>query len=59
MFCCCRKHLFHHPLMTDESSPMLDFIGRQKEWEAIVLIPFINEVDTYTHTYTFNFNTEI
>ena len=30
---------------------MLDFIGRRKEWEAIVLIPFINEVDTYTHTH--------
>ena len=51
--------------MTDEHSPILDFYpldfsidlnGKRQEWEAVVLIPFIDEVcrdmDVHTHTHT-------
>ena len=55
--------------MTDEHSPILDFYplkfsidlnGKRQEWEAVVLIPFIDEVrlderthaHTHTHTHT-------
>lgn len=41
--------------MTSESSPIIDYYppdfkmdlnGKQQEWEAVVLIPFIEEVNT-------------
>lgn len=46
--------MFQH-LMTSESSPIIgyypldfktDLNGKQQEWEAVVLIPFIDEVNT-------------
>lgn len=52
----CSKDLLPKPfqeLMTDETSPILDYYplnfqtdlnGKKNEWEAVVLIPFINEV---------------
>ena len=59
MYCCYGDCLCYQPLMTDEHSPILDFYplkfsidlnGKRQEWEAVVLIPFIDEVCyTYTH----------
>ena len=43
-------------LMTTDSSPVIDFYptkfdtdlnGKQQDWEAVVLIPFIDEVQYY------------
>lgn len=45
--------------MTSESSPIIEYYpldfkmdlnGKQQEWEAVVLIPFIDEVNTRTQT---------
>lgn len=47
------------PLMTSTNSPIIEYYpldfktdlnGKQQEWEAVVLIPFIDEVHTHTHT---------
>lgn len=47
-------------LMTSENSPIIEYYpldfktdlnGKQQEWEAVVLIPFIDEVHTHTHTW--------
>lgn len=47
-------------LMTSENSPIIEYYpldfktdlnGKQQEWEAVVLIPFIDEVHTHTHTH--------
>lgn len=44
--------------MTSENSQIIEYYppdfktdlnGKQQEWEAVVLIPFIDEVDTHTH----------
>lgn len=51
-----RSHLpvAYHSLMMDDSSPVIDFYpsdfdtdmnGKKQEWEAVVLIPFIDEVN--------------
>lgn len=49
--------LFQH-LMTSENSPIIEYYppdfktdlnGKQQEWEAVVLIPFIDEVHAHTH----------
>lgn len=46
--------------MTSENSPIIEYYppdfktdlnGKQQEWEAVVLIPFIDEVHKQTHTY--------
>lgn len=46
-------------LMTSENSPIIEYYpldfktdlnGKQQEWEAVVLIPFIDEVHTHAHT---------
>lgn len=43
--------------MTSESSPIIEYYppdfkmdlnGKQQEWEAVVLIPFIDEVNTWS-----------
>jgi len=43
-------------LMTSENSPIIEYYpldfqtdlnGKQQEWEAVVLIPFIDEVNTH------------
>lgn len=48
--------MFQH-LMTSENSPIIEYYpldfktdlnGKQQEWEAVVLIPFIDEVHTNT-----------
>ena len=45
-------------LMTSENSPIIEYYpldfktdlnGKQQEWEAVVLIPFIDEVHTHRH----------
>lgn len=45
--------IFSQYLMTSENSPILEYYptdfktdlnGKQQEWEAVVLIPFIDEV---------------
>ena len=45
--------LYFQSLMTTDSSPVIDFYpakfdtdlnGKQQDWEAVVLIPFIDEV---------------
>lgn len=47
--------MFQH-LMNSENSPIIEYYphdfktdlnGKQQEWEAVVLIPFIDEVHTY------------
>lgn len=47
--------------MTGENSPIIEYYppdfktdlnGKQQEWEAVVLIPFIDEVHTHTQTLT-------
>lgn len=47
---------FQH-LMTSENSPIIEYYpldfktdlnGKQQEWEAVVLIPFIDEVNSHT-----------
>lgn len=47
--------MFQH-LMTSENSPIIEYYpvdfktdlnGKQQEWEAVVLIPFIDEVHTH------------
>lgn len=47
--------------MTSPNSPIIEYYpldfktdlnGKQQEWEAVVLIPFIDEVCTHTHTHT-------
>lgn len=47
-------------LMTNENSPIIEYYpldfktdlnGKQQEWEAVVLIPFIDEVHTHTDTW--------
>lgn len=52
--------LFQH-LMASENSPIIEYYphdfktdlnGKQQEWEAVVLIPFIDEV--YTHNNDFS-----
>lgn len=49
--------LFQH-LMNSENSPIIEYYphdfktdlnGKQQEWEAVVLIPFIDEVYTQMH----------
>ena len=64
-----RLPVCYQPLMTDGDSPILDFYplkfsidlnGKRQEWEAVVLIPFIDEVcldkrvraRVHTHTNT-------
>ena len=46
-------------LMTSESSPIIEYYpvdfktdlnGKQQEWEAVVLIPFIDEVNACRQT---------
>uniref|UniRef100_A0A8C7NNH3 Xrn1 helical domain-containing protein n=1 Tax=Oncorhynchus mykiss TaxID=8022 RepID=A0A8C7NNH3_ONCMY len=48
-------------LMTSENSSIIEYYpldfktdlnGKQQEWEAVVLIPFIDEVRRHTHTHT-------
>ena len=52
--------MFQH-LMTSEFSPIIEYYpldfktdlnGKQQEWEAVVLIPFIDEVHKHTHSET-------
>lgn len=47
--------------MTSPNSPIIEYYpldfktdlnGKQQEWEAVVLIPFIDEVHTHTCTHT-------
>ena len=47
------KNICFQALMTTDSSPVIDFYpsefdtdlnGKQQDWEAVVLIPFIDEV---------------
>lgn len=44
--------------MNSDNSPIIEYYphdfktdlnGKQQEWEAVVLIPFIDEVHTHTH----------
>lgn len=57
-------HLFFNfqPLMLNEDSPIIDFYpvnfqtdlnDKQQEWEAVVLIPFIEEVREPDQLFTF------
>lgn len=48
--------MFQH-LMSSENSPIIEYYphdfktdlnGKQQEWEAVVLVPFIDEVHTHT-----------
>lgn len=57
--------MFQH-LMTSENSPIIEYYppdfktdlnGKQQEWEAVVLIPFIDEVHTNTRVWSKNHNT--
>lgn len=52
--------LFQH-LMGSENSPIIqyyphdfktDLNGKQQEWEAVVLIPFIDEVSTHNNDFS-------
>lgn len=47
--------MFSQHLMTSDDSPIIEYYppdfktdlnGKQQEWEAVVLIPFIDEVST-------------